>query len=152
MKFYKEERLKSTKIISRLFKEGRSFSCYPLRLVYLEVVNDVPIALSVPTEPVTLLPMAQPTFPIQFSLTVPKKNFKRAVDRNVLRRRLREAYRLNKIALYNFLNEHPDAAILRGKQFAFMVMYVAKEELPYEDIDKGMKKLIYKFRKEMLGQ
>ena len=152
MKFYKEERLKSTKIISRLFKEGRSFSCYPLRLVFLEVANDAPIAPSEDTEQGILLPIVQPPYPIQFSLTVPKKNFKRAVDRNVLRRRLREAYRLNKITLYNFLNDHPNASVLRGKQFAFMVMYVAKEELPYEEIEKGMKKMISKFRREVFVQ
>ena len=128
MKFLKEERLKSTKTISNLFKEGRSFSCYPLRLVYLEAE-----------------PIENKAFPVQFSLTVPKKNFKHAVDRNVLRRRLREAYRLNKNSLYNLIENHE---ILRGKHFAFMVMYVAKEELPYAEIEKGVKKMIYKFGKE----
>jgi ribonuclease P protein component len=128
MKFLKEERLKSTKTISNLFKEGRSFSCYPLRLVYLEAE-----------------PIENQSFPVQFSLTVPKKNFKHAVDRNVLRRRLREAYRLNKNSLYNLIENHE---ILRGKHFAFMVMYVAKEELPYSEIEKGVKKMIYKFGKE----
>lgn len=130
MKFQKEERLKSLKTISRLFKEGRSFPCYPLRLVYLEVE-----------------PIDAQHFPVQFSLTVPKKSFKRAVDRNVLRRRTREAYRLNKKSLYDFIENHE---LLRRKHYAFMVMYVAKEELPYTDIEKGIKKMIYKFGKDVI--
>lgn len=131
MKFVKEERLKSLKTISLLFKEGRSFSCYPLRLIYLETD-------STPKEH---------NFPIQFSLTVPKKNFKHAVDRNLLRRRIREAYRLNKKTLYDFIENHD---ILRGKHYAFMVMYVAKEELSYTEIEKGIKKMIFKFGKEVI--
>jgi ribonuclease P protein component len=130
MKFLKEERLKSDKTISLLFKKGRSFSCYPLRLVYLEVESQD----------------NQP-FPIQFSLTVPKKNFKHAVMRNLLRRRVRESYRLNKESLYNTIEK---SDILRGKHFAFMVMYVAKEELPYAEIERGIKKMMYKFEKEAI--
>ncbi len=130
MKFLKEERLKSQKTISLLFKEGRSFTCYPLRLVYaeVEITADAP-------------------FPIQFSVTVAKRNFKRAVDRNVLRRRIREAYRLHKDTLYRFLQNLPDNSDMKNKHFAFMVMYVAKEELPFNEIEKGIKKMIYKFEK-----
>ena len=130
MKFLKDERLKSQKTISRIFKEGRSFICYPLRLVYVEVE-----------------PTADALSPIQFSVTVAKRNFKRAVDRNVLRRRIREAYRLNKITLYNFLQALPEDSEMKNKHFAFMVMYIAKEELPFGEIEKGIKKMIYKFEK-----
>jgi ribonuclease P protein component len=130
MKFLKEERLKSQKTISLLFKEGRSFTCYPLRLVYAEVETT-----------------ADAPFPIQFSVTVAKRNFKRAVDRNVLRRRIREAYRLHKETLYNFLQNLPENSDMKNKHFAFMVMYVAKEELPFAEIEKGIKKMIYKFEK-----
>lgn len=131
MKFVKEERLKSLKTISLLFKEGRSFPCYPLRLIYVEIDST----------------LKEHSFPIQFSLTVPKKNFKHAVDRNLLRRRIREAYRLNKKTLYDFIENHD---VLRGKHYAFMVMYVAKEELPYAEIEKGIKKMIFKFGKEVI--
>jgi ribonuclease P protein component len=68
------------------------------------------------------------------------------VDRNILRRRIREAYRLNKIELYKFLKDNK----LHGhKRFAFMVLYTAKEEMPYSEIEKGIKKMIRKFKEEL---
>ena len=122
--FKKEERLKSRKVINRLFKEGQSFGQYPLRLVW--------IALEEP----------QGTFPVRFSLSVPKKRFKKAVDRNRLRRQVREAYRLHKHKLYKALEG-------QQKQFAFMVLYTGKEAFTYEEIDKAMQKMIKKFLRKL---
>jgi ribonuclease P protein component len=138
--FHRQERLKSEKIISRLFKEGNSFACYPLRLVWMEIEPYPTTAEDAP--PLSI----KPTFPILFSLTVAKKTFKRANKRNILRRRLREAYRLHKAELYNYLTTNE---LYQNKQYAFMVMYVAKEALPYIDIENGIKKMIYKFKKEL---
>ncbi|MEL6358617.1 MAG: ribonuclease P protein component [Bacteroidota bacterium] len=73
--FKQEERLKSRKRIEELFKEGKAVNLPPLRLLYL---------------PCDELPNHQVLF------TVSKKRFKRAVTRNKLKRRMREAYRLNK--------------------------------------------------------
>jgi ribonuclease P protein component len=134
MKFTREERLKSSKIINALFKGANSFSCYPLRLVWQEVNRaELPLVIQSPS-------------PILFSLSVPKKTFKRAVDRNVLRRHVRESYRLNKEKLYNLLKNNE---LYTEKQFAFMVLYTGKEAFSYEEIDKGIKKMIYKFEKEL---
>jgi ribonuclease P protein component len=169
MTFKRNERLKSEKIITQLFRKGNSFACYPLRLVYAEIpaveVPDAKFPMSNATEildtdighpksdverPLSIKPILADAdadlSPIEFALSVPKKAFKRAVDRNILRRRVREAYRLNKIELYKFLKNN----ILHGhKRFAFMVLYTAKEELPYSDIEKGIKKMIRKFKEEL---
>ena len=180
MTFKRNERLKSEKIITQLFRKGgQSFACYPLRLVYAEIpppidllsissisthkVEDAipPLATLLKIDPLSILPISKPfsdkkaltpllndveLSPIEFALSVPKKAFKRAVDRNVLRRRIREAYRLNKIELYKYLKNN---ALHSQKRFAFMVLYTAKEEMPYSDIEKGIKKMIRKFKEEM---
>ena len=126
-KFHKEEHLKSRTIIRRLFKEGKSFSVYPLRLVWTS------IDLSLRTYP----------YPIQFAQTVPKRNFNKANKRNIIRRRIREAYRLNK-HLISVQNASLD------KQYAWMFIYVAKQELPYAKIEEATQKIIRRFIKENL--
>jgi ribonuclease P protein component len=170
MTFKRNERLKSEKIITQLFRKGNSFACYPLRLVYAEippVISDAEFQVSSgeenPDEKKGPLSIWRETTsrksgkailddsdadlsPIEFALSVPKKAFKRAVDRNILRRRIREAYRLNKIELYKFLK---DNKLHTEKRFAFMVLYTAKEEMPYSEIEKGIKKMIRKFKEEL---
>jgi ribonuclease P protein component len=73
----RSERLKGEKTIGLLFETGRSLSVHPIRLIYQ--INPSP-----------------ENFPVKIGFAVPKKIFKRAVDRNLLKRRMREAYRLNK--------------------------------------------------------
>ena len=122
--FQKEERLKSKKIIGRLFnKEGKSFAIYPLRIIWLET----------PLETV---------HPVQIGIVVPKRHFKKAVQRNKIRRRILETYRLNKHSMH----EHLQA---KEKQCAMMIVYTAKEEMPYKELNKKMKILIRKFIKKV---
>ena len=80
---HKEERLCSQKIIGDLFTSGESFLAYPLKVVFLKTDLD--------------------SSPVQAAFTVSKRNFKRAVKRNLLKRRMREAYRLNKPGFYEVL-------------------------------------------------
>lgn len=120
--FQKGERLKSIKVISLLFKEGHSFIAYPLRFIWMN------------------RPHPENEFPAQFALSVPKRSFSKAADRNVLRRRIREAYRLHKHELYEVLPTKDN------EQLAIMALYIGKEPLPYHDIEKGMLKAVRKFR------
>jgi len=123
-KFHKTERLKNHHLLTALFKTGKSFSAYPLRVVY------VPI-----TEP--------GTSPAEFALSAPKKKFPNAVDRNRLRRQIREAYRLHKHLLYEDLRS-------KDQRIALMVMYVAKEEKPYNEIEQAMKRIIKRLKKAIV--
>lgn len=75
-------------------------------------------------------------YPAQAAFSVSKKNFKRAVKRNYLKRRMRETYRLHKAILYQALPE--------GEQLAVMFIYSAKEIKDYEVIEKSMKKALTK--------
>lgn len=102
-------------------REGISFAVYPLRIIWLEAELDS-------------------DFSAQFALSVPKRAFPKAAHRNILRRRIREAYRLNKHQLYDAIQPHE-------KQYAIMLLYTAKEPLPYADIEKAVQKIIRKFIK-----
>jgi ribonuclease P protein component len=122
--FSRQERLKSRKIIGQLFKGGESFVAYPLRVVWLSV------------EPEPVSPTAKTEACAQLAISVPKRNFKTAVARNLLKRRIREAYRLHKHELYEKLAD---------RRIALMFMYIAKEELSFAEIEAGVKKMIRKF-------
>lgn len=124
--FKKDERLKSRKIIGKLFSDGQSFGMYPLRLVWLEMHE------------------VQGDSPVKFSLSVPKRAFPKAVDRNRLRRLVREAWRLNKNWLYDRLTDD-------GKQYAFMVLYIAKEPLELPQIEDAMRRVNRRFLKKRNG-
>jgi ribonuclease P protein component len=104
--FPKAEHLCSKKLIEQLFsRQNSSLGIYPLRLTWL-------------------VASARTTAPPQVLITVPKRTFKRAVDRNRLKRLVREAYRLNKHLLTEAANGHPVAVL--------GILYTGKEksELP----------------------
>lgn len=112
----KEERLKSKKLIGKLYTEGSAIKAYPFRMVYLKVDH-----IS--------------KFPVQVGVSVPKRNFKRAVDRNRIKRLMRECYRLQKDIVYSGTTEN----------YIFMISYIAKDEWKYKDLSSKMKKLLTSF-------
>lgn len=81
---------------------------------------------------------------MQFTVSVAKKNFKSAVARNRIKRKVREAWRLNKHRLYRRLEGS-------SQQYACMVLYVAKEDLPAAQIDKAMQTMIHLFYKKNIA-
>ena len=121
--FQQEERLKSKKIIGRLFnKEGKSFAIYPLRIIWMETPLET-------------------FYPVQIGVVVPKRHFKKAVQRNKIKRRILESYRLNKPQMHEHLQK-------MDKKCAMMLIYTGKEEMPYEELNHKMTILIRKFIKK----
>jgi ribonuclease P protein component len=112
----KNEKLKSKITIGLLFTDGKSVSKYPLRLVYHSG------ALSDNQK-------------LKMGVSVSKKNFKKAVDRNYFKRILRETYRLNKHILVDNLD----------KPHAFMLFYQTKDRLTYDEINTKTIQLFEKF-------
>jgi ribonuclease P protein component len=80
--------------------------------------------------------------PAQVMFSVSKRRFKRAVKRILLKRRIREAYRLNKQPLLDVLNS-------KNQQIAVAFLFVSKEELDYHTIEKAMKKAIARLIAEL---
>ena len=123
--FTKSERLCSKKVLGELFKKGsasvKTFYLFPFRVIYM------PGAAS--SSPAPLPDAPRPTLPA-IVITVPKRAFKSAVDRNLVRRRVREAYRLNKHLLSQTTTPPP-------AYIAFL--YTAKQIISFEEIEKGMK-------------
>jgi len=107
--FNKSEKLKSKTLIDTLFKEGKSVSAFPLRLVYMPLDQSDSVLSKA-------------------GVSVSKRDFKRAVDRNRIKRLIREAYRLHKPEyLSNILTPH-----------AFMILYIGKEMPTLQELEKKM--------------
>ena len=124
----KNERLKSRKQIEKLFAEGKSFVVNPFRVFF--VVNELPIAIG--------MPMVNNETCLQFGVGVSNKNFKKAVDRNRIKRLAREAWRLQK-------NELKELLKTQGKQLNVFFIYTGKELTDFttvkEKVGVALKKL-----------
>lgn len=119
-KFSKIEHLKSRKAIELLFKEGKSIYKYPLKLIWnFQALENIETH--------------------QIGVTVPKRNFKKAVDRNLLKRRMREAYRLNKQIICN-----DECSIIYA-----MLIYTSKKSEPFKNIESSIKVLLKRLGKEI---
>lgn len=113
--FNKKERLKSKKEIELLFSEGKSISKYPVRLVYRKSTFEENIK-------------------IRTGVSASKRNFKKAVDRNCIKRLMRESYRKNKYIVPNTTH-----------QFTFMFLFLGKEIPEYSLIESKIKGILQKF-------
>jgi len=123
--FKKEERLCNKKLIDELFHNGSSFLCYPFKASWMLVSSPQQV-------------------PVKIVLAVSKRRFKKAVDRNLIKRRMREAYRLHKQQyLYDQLK-------LTDKQIVLSLGYIGKEIAPYDLTQKKMLKLLTQLRAEIV--
>ncbi|MFM6953843.1 MAG: ribonuclease P protein component [Sphingobacteriaceae bacterium] len=122
--FKKEERLCSIKLLDKLFHSGSSFLLYPFRLTWLSVEEQ--------------------GVPVQVVIQVSKRRYKRAVDRNLIKRRIRELYRIHKSSqLYSFVQ--PQRPICLG------ISYVGKDIVSSKDLEpkllSALKTLVKEYQK-----
>lgn len=116
--FNNKEKLKSKKLIDSLFSNGQSVSAFPLRLVFMSTHFDDGLLFKT-------------------GVSVSKRHFKRAVDRNRIKRLMREAFRLHKAQYFdNISTPH-----------AFMILYIGKEIPSLIQLENKMSQLFDKFSK-----
>ncbi|MBC7722691.1 MAG: ribonuclease P protein component [Pedobacter sp.] len=116
--FNKQEKLKSRKLTKQLFAEGKSFLVFPIKVVYLPITEAV-------------------NFPIKIGVSASSKTFKNAVDRNRIKRVLKEQYRLNKLPLHQHI-------IATKQQIAVFFIFIDKT-LPQKGlVEKKMPIIINK--------
>lgn len=110
-----KERLREKIIIDKLFSEGKTINAFPLKLVYLPIENKIN----------------------KVAFIAPKRTLKKAVERNAVKRVLRENYRLQKEVFFNNIQAN----------FAFAILYLGKEIPEFHFIEKKMKVLFHKLQK-----
>jgi ribonuclease P protein component len=122
--FGKTEHLKSNLSIQDLLKNGQTVSGYPLK-IYWKISSDNHQKSSV-----------------RVALSVPKRKFKRAVDRNLIKRRIRESYRLNKYIVINPLRDKELNVIM-------IILFLSDEFISFDSVDALIRKLLHKLAKNL---
>lgn len=115
--FRKYEILRGKRAVSRLFENGKAISRYPLKLIWIPCNGEDRLS------------------PARVLISVPRKTFRKAHDRNLIRRRIREAYRHQKTAFYEELEKHA-VCIDIG------LIYIGKEIATYHEISHQIDKLL----------
>ncbi len=115
--FSKDERIRSKKTINEIYKSGKAINVFPLYSKY--IVNNSQNVFS------------------KVLISVSKKKFKKAVQRNKIKRYIREAYRLNKHILYNCFKKN-------NSKIAFVLNYSQNSMPSFQYINKSIKVLFYK--------
>ena len=111
----KEERLHGKLVISNIFENGKSFFQSPYKVFWIKILDTT-------------------LYPSRFGISVPKRLFKRAIKRNLLKRRSREAFRMNKYIVNDAVND--------CSQVHLMLVYVSDKLLPWSELNEAMKKIL----------
>lgn len=122
--FRKAERLASRKVIELLVNDGKHLAISPFRLTWI-------------------LTSLETDSPAQIAFAVPKRFFKKAVDRNRMKRLMREVYRKNKADIYSLLKD-------RNLQCALLLYYSGKNIISYSETEEKLKLILSKFAKDNL--
>ena len=123
-KLGKHARLKSRKVIDQLFKSSRSFTVPPFRVIFQ----------------CTKIPYTPAAIHLQAGFSVSKRHFKKAVDRNRIKRLMREAYRLQKNELELIIKPHP-------VNLVFFIIYTGKDLPDYSLVFEKVKGILLKLQK-----
>lgn len=119
--FTKSERLCSKVIIDKVFASGKQIVGPSFKLIWMKAEE-------------------KDVEPVQILISVPKRNFKKAVDRNKLKRRIREVYRKNKNLVYNEI---------QSQTFYLMLIYTGKNMIEYKEIEEKIIKLLQRLIPEI---
>jgi len=118
----RDERLRGERTISHLFDNGHTFFQAPYKVFWVKISD------------------TEAAFPVRFTVSVSKRRFKRAVKRNLLKRRTREVFRTNKQILHG--------AVTDGGQIHVIVIYSSDVLLPTTDLDAAMKKVLQRIARQ----
>lgn len=135
--FNKSEKLKSRKAIEELFRVGSSLSSPPFRLIYRKVNKTTSPPFRLDSKKVN-----QESSPVLMTVAVPKKLIRKAVHRNLLKRRTREAYRLNKSSICNL-------AIKKNQHYELLFLYQATEIVDYSIIGNSIQALLFRLAEKI---
>jgi ribonuclease P protein component len=119
----KKEKLKSRKLLEQVFSQGKSFTVFPLKVIYV-------------------LPAENQDFPVKLGVGASGRYFKKAVHRNRIKRLLREAYRCHKQPLHTHLHNS-------GQQVAVFLLYVDKVLPAQQLLQQKMPLVIQKLTREL---
>ena len=122
--FSKQERLTSKTVIKELFEKGSSFYIYPFRVKFLKTTKHLGTKVLI---------------------AVPRKTFKRAVDRNFIKRRIKEAYRLNKSELKKTVESGQEG-------LALAILFVGKQKLDFKETENKLNLVLERLQKELFPE
>lgn len=118
--FSKDERLCSKPLIDKLVQKGNSLNGFPFKISWMEIQES--------------------TAPVKILISVPKRKFKKAVDRNKIKRLIREGYRKNKHLLIDRLD---------GKKIIVLMVYVSKTIIDYSETEEKINEVLIRLGNEV---